>query len=68
MESILKCITPKALDITAQGRESASAPWVGWVMESITPQGQGFQGAVLPACAALCPIGAQLESPGRKPA
>ena len=32
-------LTPKASYATAQGRESASAPWVVWVMESITPKG-----------------------------
>ena len=37
--TIRDALTPKALYITAQGRESASAPWVAWMMESITPRG-----------------------------
>ena len=39
IDPIRNVLTPKALYTTAQGRESASAPWVVRVIESITPKG-----------------------------
>ena len=46
-----KALTPKALNTTAQGRESASAPWVVWAMESVV---ESKGDAVAKASAYVC--------------